>query len=356
MLALDLLAARAAGLAGLDRISWSAEGLVVGVTLFALGTGVALWSRRTPSARLIGPEAVSVAAAALATASGGRCPVTWPSAPRSRSRRSVPSPGSCGPGCPWSAGPWSCLSAVSWAALVLDGLVRAVDDDLTLAGWWSQLRGWPLLVAAAYAGLRPSLPRLPLAVRATLAGLALACVAVLASAPRRAVRRPARRGPRPVAGRARGRGGVAPRPGRSGPPPPGSSGPGRRLRWPRPRGPCSAGLPDGVAPAPWAWVGSGLAVGALAAAAPRVAPAPRPPWRARSPSRWCRRSLLGVAAAVATTTGCRAGATWASAWRPPSRRGDGLVEALERGRGTVGGVPAGSSRCSRSRSPAPRTG
>lgn len=182
MLTLDLLGARSAGLAGLDALGWRSTSVVVGLALVALGVGVALWSRRTPVREVWVAEIVAVLGGIAAAAGGG-----------------------------WLAGDPAVGTAVVTPLLVLAGLalrrplalvgtamlglaaltwldLAAIGTDRAYAfaswnGWWSDVRGWPLLAAALYAGLATLAPRLPVVVRSLLATGALAPLAVLANAP-----------------------------------------------------------------------------------------------------------------------------------------------------------------------------
>ena len=147
MLALDLLAARAAGLAGSRRSAGSAMSLLLGGTLFALGVGVALWARRTPIGTLAVPQVVAVLGALVAAAGGAWLAPT----PAVGTALAVPvlvalalPPGAApGPSSLPCCSGWPRSRGSSWPR----SASCARPSSAPGAAWWTDLRGWPLLVA-----------------------------------------------------------------------------------------------------------------------------------------------------------------------------------------------------------------
>ncbi len=182
IVALDLLAARAAGLLALDDIGWHAMSLLLGGTLFALGVGVALRARRTPVRALVVPQVVAALGALVAAAGGA-----W-SAPLPAVGAALAVPVLVGLALPLLPRLASLahvllgLATVSWVELAALGVLRA-DEVSAWSVWWADLRGWPLLVASAYAALATLPRRLPDAARICLAVAALVPLVVLANAP-----------------------------------------------------------------------------------------------------------------------------------------------------------------------------
>ncbi len=187
MLTLDLLGAQSAGLAGLDALDWRGTGALVGCALTALGLLVGLWARSQPVSRLIGSEAVAVIGALVLASTNA-----W-SAQNPAVGAAIAAPVLVGLFVtlrrlvPLAAYGLGVLGAVSWLVLLLDGVGRALDDvagpPMTPMTWWTDLRGWPLLAAAALATVVAVIARVPAALRAVAAGGALLPLAVLANAP-----------------------------------------------------------------------------------------------------------------------------------------------------------------------------
>lgn len=182
MVTLDLLAGRAAGLVGLRALDWQATAVLVGGTLLALGVGVTLWARRTTATDLWAPQVVAVLGALGATA-GGAWLADDPSVATALAvpvlvvvgtllLRRLTEVSSVLLG----------LAAVTWLELVALGLGRA-SEVATWAEWWSDVRGWPLLVAAGYAAIAAGVGRVPGGLRSVLAAAAIVPLAVLANAP-----------------------------------------------------------------------------------------------------------------------------------------------------------------------------
>ena len=182
MLTLDLLAGRAAGLAALDTLDGRSMSLLLGGALFAFGVGVALWARRTPVGTLVVPQ-VAAALGALVGAAGG----AW-AAPRPAVGAALAVPVLVALALPLLRRLSSLavvllgFAAFSWLELATLGLLRAGETS-TWGAWWSDLRGWPLLVASAYAALATLPRRTPVQARVALAAMALAPLVVLANAP-----------------------------------------------------------------------------------------------------------------------------------------------------------------------------
>jgi hypothetical protein len=182
MLAVDLLAAQSAGLAGLDALTWRGTGALVGGALLAMGTGVALWSRRQSVGRLLGAEGVTVIGGALLCASNA-----WLAEnPAVGTTVAVPLLVTLfvllRPLLPVTAYGLGGLGVASWAVLLGLGWDRSLQIG-SLSAWWYDVRGWPLLAAAALAAAVVHLPGVPGRVRPVVAGLALFPLVLLAGAP-----------------------------------------------------------------------------------------------------------------------------------------------------------------------------
>lgn len=182
MLAVDLLAAQSAGLAGLDALSWRGSGALVGVTLLALGTGVGVWARHQPVARLYGAETVAALGGLVlcstdvwfaenqAIAATLTVPVL--AALFLLLRRTVP----------LAAYGLGGLGAATWLVLLTVGWDRALETA-PFSGWWADVRGWPLLAAAAFAAVVVHVPGINKGVSSVCAGLALLPLVALANGP-----------------------------------------------------------------------------------------------------------------------------------------------------------------------------
>lgn len=182
MLTVDLLAAQAAGLAGLDSLSWRGTSALVGGALLALGTGVGMWARRQPVTRLYGAESVA-ALGALVLCSSNAWFAENPAIATTLSipvlagllvllRRPVP----------LAAYGLGGVGVASWLVLVGLGWDRALET-VELGAWWSEVRGWPLVAAAVFAAAATQAPGVPARVRPVLAGLALFPLVLLVRAP-----------------------------------------------------------------------------------------------------------------------------------------------------------------------------
>jgi hypothetical protein len=180
VLAVDLLAARSAGLLGLDDVPWRHLVAVLGASWLGLALGVVRSSRalgRPPapatvfavagSAVAVGAEAWTVEHHLPATVGAVGLLVLGSGATR-RTFRGL-ALGLVG------------LAALSWLFVLADALARLTDtpDD---AAWWQHATGWPLLALAGYAALATSL-RLPHGVRTGAAFVALATTGVLVAGP-----------------------------------------------------------------------------------------------------------------------------------------------------------------------------
>lgn len=187
MLVMDLLGAREAGLLGLDGLDWRGAGALVGGALLALGVLVGWWATTQPIRRLYAVQAVGVLGTTAVTATNG-----WAAARPAvgttialatlvvvavacRTRVRVVAVGAV------------VLAVVTWGVLLGIGTGRAMELD-GFGAWWSQLRGWPLAVAAAAAAAVVLVPPRLLGraawSRSVFAGMALVALVVLANAPR----------------------------------------------------------------------------------------------------------------------------------------------------------------------------
>ena len=185
MLALDLVAAESAGLAGLDALSWRGTGALVGGALLVLGTGVGVWARRQPVTRLDGVQAVAVLGALVVCATNA-----WAAENNAvASTVAVPLLGAAfvllRRLVPLAAYGLGALAATTWLVLLGVGWERALDSA-ALATWWSDVRGWPLLAAALLAAAVVHVPGVPDRARPVLAGLALVPLVLLANGPQTA--------------------------------------------------------------------------------------------------------------------------------------------------------------------------
>ncbi len=182
MVTLDLLAAEAAGLAGLDTLSSRQTGALVGVALVLLGVGVGVWARTQPVTRLLGAETVAVIGALVLCTTNGWGAVN----PALGTVFAVPALVAAALALwrtvPVTARGMGVLAALSWVVLVGLGWDRTLERA-ELSAWWSDFRGWPLLVAAAFGALAVHAPRVPTRARPLLAALALVPLVMLANGP-----------------------------------------------------------------------------------------------------------------------------------------------------------------------------
>ncbi len=181
MLVVDLLGARSSGLLGLDVLDWRGTGALVGTALLSLGIGVAAWATRQPVRTLYGAQAVAVTGALVLTLTNAWLAEDVALATAISVPILVALAAFVRPVLPPTAVGVAALGVTSWVVLAGLGATRAVDDSTTL--WWSEARGWPLLVAAGYAAALVLVPRVPALVRSAAAALALASLALLACAP-----------------------------------------------------------------------------------------------------------------------------------------------------------------------------
>jgi hypothetical protein len=182
MLTVDLLAAQSAGLGGLDALSWRGTGAVVGTALLVLGVGVGAWARSQPVTRLYGAEAVAASGGAVLCVSNA----WFAENPAIASTIAVPLLAGLFVVLrrlvPVAAYGLGGLAAATWLVLLGIGLDRA-EEAARFTDWWSDARGWPLVVAAVLAAAVVHLPGVPDRARPVSAGLALLPLALLANAP-----------------------------------------------------------------------------------------------------------------------------------------------------------------------------
>lgn len=182
MLTIDLLGAQSSGLAGLDSLDWRGTGVLVGVALLALGTGVALWARTQPVSRLFGAETVAVIGGAVLCSTNA-----WSAAePAIASTIAIPLLAayfeSLRRQVPVAAYGMGGLAAATWVVLLGVGWDRALENAVP-GTWWADLRGWPLVAAAVIAAVVVYVPRIPAAIRPFVAGAALVPLVILANGP-----------------------------------------------------------------------------------------------------------------------------------------------------------------------------
>jgi hypothetical protein len=189
LVTLDLAAAYGSNLLGLARIDDRHAVALIGATLLGLAVGVGAWATTTVLARLhglilVGAAGISLFAGAEAWLSDHNPAAVAASVPLivalawgiDRVTEGLLRP---------TAGVVAGAGLVSWLVLVGLGLDR-LDTTGTDRTWWSELVGWPLLVAAALAAAAtaiPSTPRLPQWARMVAAGATLVTLALLAVGP-----------------------------------------------------------------------------------------------------------------------------------------------------------------------------
>ncbi|MCX6395512.1 MAG: hypothetical protein NTV23_03405 [Propionibacteriales bacterium] len=188
LVAIDVVAAAGADLAGLGDAAPQHLLGGLGALLLVSSLGVAAWAARTTVPRLtglVGVTAVStlVLTAAEAWAADSSAAATAVSLPLLAAAVLVTgrlAGGSLKP----HAGAVAGVGALSWLVLVGHGLARS--GSTPVADWWQDLAGWPLLVAAAFAALATVAPVAPVprsasaTVRSLAAGASLVCLALLA--------------------------------------------------------------------------------------------------------------------------------------------------------------------------------
>lgn len=182
MLTVDLLAAHSAGLAGLDALSWRGTGAMVGTALLLMGVAVGAWARALPVDRLYGVEVVAVVGAFVVTLTNGWAAEN-PAVGTSVALVALTAAAFLvRPVLPVVALGLAGLSVASWLVLGLIGGSRAAESA-SVGDWWSDVRGWPLLAAAAFAAVWVLVPRVGDGLRAVSALLALVPLVVLVNAP-----------------------------------------------------------------------------------------------------------------------------------------------------------------------------
>ncbi|MET0839813.1 MAG: hypothetical protein ABWY19_13585, partial [Marmoricola sp.] len=182
MLTVDLLAAEAAGLAGLDALDWRGTSALVGAALLALGVGAGAWSRSQPVRRLYGAELVAATGVLVLCVGNG-----WLAAnPAIGTTVAIPLLAGLAvllrrvtPLASYAA---AGLALVSWLYLLGLGWDRALESS-TLGAWWSDFRGWPLLVAAILAAIVVHAPGVHEQLRPFAAGAAVLPLAIIANGP-----------------------------------------------------------------------------------------------------------------------------------------------------------------------------
>lgn len=167
MLVLDVVAAWAADLAGFEALDGRHVTALVGAVLLGLSLAGALWARRTPLAEVYGLIPVAGGGAFLVALGEAWLSDANPAA----SAVAVPVLAGLAlalvrvPGGTLRAHGYavSLTAVVAWLVLVGQGVDRMVvtDDQQT---WWSELAGWPLVVAALFAAAL-TVRRFPDAVR-----------------------------------------------------------------------------------------------------------------------------------------------------------------------------------------------
>lgn len=154
MLVLDIVAAWAADLAGFEAVDGRHVAALVGTTLLGLPVAVALWARRTPLKEVYGliPVAafgallVALGEAWLSDANPAATAVAVPLL-AALALGMVRFPGDALRAHGYAV---SLTTVLAWLVLAGHGVDRmAVTDDQQ--AWWSEVAGWPLLVAALFA-------------------------------------------------------------------------------------------------------------------------------------------------------------------------------------------------------------
>lgn len=162
-LTVDFVAARAGGLAGLGDLSWRGITVLTGITVFGSAVVVTGWSTRRATGRLLGPQAVAVAAALAVTVV-----TSWAGPPGGL----IDAGGAdqviavvvlaclgalLRTAAPVIAAGLGVLAALTWLVTLAVGVGLAADAT-DRADWWSGLDGWPLLAAALLTALPAALP------------------------------------------------------------------------------------------------------------------------------------------------------------------------------------------------------
>lgn len=180
LLALDVVAAAAADLAGLGDLD--SRHLVggLGALLLLCALAVSAWATRTAVPRLSGMVAVTVVGTLLLSVAEA-----W-AAERAAVGTAISVPVLGGAALllsrlnglrPHGYGVAS-VGAVSWVLLIGHGLSRS--GNVTSATWWQDLEGWPLIVAALVATVAAVARAVPEPFRSVAAGAALGCLVLFA--------------------------------------------------------------------------------------------------------------------------------------------------------------------------------
>lgn len=176
MLVLDIIAAWAADLAGFEALDGRHVTALVGAALLGVAVAVALWARRTPLREVYGLIPVAGFGALLVALGEAWLSDANPAA----SAAAVPVLALLALGLVRVSGgalrahgyAVSLAATLAWLVLAGHGVDRmAVTDDQRT--WWSELAGWPLLVAALLAAALTLAPRFPDWVRMTAATASL---------------------------------------------------------------------------------------------------------------------------------------------------------------------------------------
>ncbi len=158
LVALDLLGARSAGLAGLDALGPRTAGSLVGSAVLVVALVAAAWVRTRPGRRVVGAEVVAVLGALVVVASAA-----W-SGPVAALGSALSVPALAGAALllarrvPVAAAGLATLAVLSWLDVLFTGVDR-LGDPVTPVTWWAQGRGWPLVAAAGLAAVGAVAPR-----------------------------------------------------------------------------------------------------------------------------------------------------------------------------------------------------
>ncbi len=186
LVAVDLGAAYGADLFGLSALGDRGAVALVGAALLALAVGVGAWATGTAVGRihgLVGVAAIGtlLLAGAEAWTSEDNPLAVAVSVPvlvllawgidRGTDRHLRPTAAVVGS-----------AAVVSWLVLLGHGIDRMATTDSDRA-WWSELPGWPLLVAAALAAVPAALSRVPGWARYIAAGGSLVALSLLVAGP-----------------------------------------------------------------------------------------------------------------------------------------------------------------------------
>lgn len=168
MLAVDLVSAVAADLAGLGDLSARNTAVMVGLALLALAAGADLWSRSTPLRTVHALTGVAWIGAVVLAAGGA-----WSRDGAVPTAVSVPVLAVGGlllaRVLTWQGRAVGSVAALSWLVLLGHGVDRLADQGAPPSpSWWTGPEGWPLLAAALLAAV-PTVPLARIAVPRVLA-------------------------------------------------------------------------------------------------------------------------------------------------------------------------------------------